>query len=212
MTVSLLLSYDHLLIRKSLKQLLTLDDSIRVVAEAGKGEEILDILPEQQVDVLLLDLSMPGFGGPELIRQIVQQWSIPVLALSMYAEPEIAQAVLRSGAHGFITKDQDPDVLFKAIHRVARQQRYIEPSLAEDIIFSSRGGGHTDSLQNYESLSLREKQVMRLLGEGKNINAIAENLKVSNKTISTHKARMMEKMNFSNNAEIVKFVVKYQYQ
>ncbi|QKJ86346.1 response regulator transcription factor [Paramixta manurensis] len=207
MTIKLLLADDHVLMREGLKQLLALDSNIRVVAEAGNGEEVLALLAWQPVDVLLLDLSMPGVSGPELVKQIARQWPfLPVLVLSMHNEPQIAQAVLASGAQGFVTKDQDPKTLLTAIHRVAEQQRYIDPTLAEAIIFASQDSGH---LQRYELLSLREKQIMRLLSEGNNVNTIAENLNISNKTVSTHKARMMEKMQFASNADIIKFAIKY---
>ncbi|SQA96492.1 Response regulator uvrY [Cedecea neteri] len=150
---------------------------------------------------------MPGDSGPELVQQITRLWPmLPVLVLSMHNEPQIAQMVLASGAHGFITKDQAPQTLLHAIHRVASRQRYIDPSLAEAIVFSTQ---ENDQLRRYATLSQREKQILRLLSSGENINGIAEVLSISNKTVSTHKTRMMEKMQFDNNADIIKFAIRY---
>jgi DNA-binding NarL/FixJ family response regulator len=207
MAIRLLLADDHILMREGLKQIFSLDKKIKVVAEAGCGKTVLSLLTEIDVDVLLLDLSMPGDSGPELVQQITRLWPmLPVLVLSMHNEPQIAQMVLASGAHGFITKDQAPQTLLHAIHRVASRQRYIDPSLAEAIVFSTQ---ENDQLRRYATLSQREKQILRLLSSGENINGIAETLSISNKTVSTHKTRMMEKMQFDNNADIIKFAIRY---
>ncbi|WP_253283168.1 response regulator [Cedecea davisae] len=207
MAIRLLLADDHILMREGLKQIFSLDKKIKVVAEAGCGRTVLSLLMEIEVDVLLLDLSMPGESGPELVQQITRLWpSLPVLVLSMHNEPQIAQMVLASGAHGFITKDQAPQTLLHAIHRVAARQRYIDPSLAEAIVFSTQ---ENDQLRRYATLSQREKQILRLLSSGENVNGIAGTLNISNKTVSTHKTRMMEKMQFDNNADIIKFAIRY---
>lgn len=208
--VNLVIANEQRLIRECLKQLLALDGSIKVVAEAGSEKELNNILIMQSVDVVLLDFSLCGLNGGELIGQITASYpSIAVLVLSMHNEPQLALTFLNNGAHGFISNDQSSESLFKAIHKVARQQRYLPTNLIDQIIYLGKKN-EIASLQPYQSLSPREKEILYLLSKGKNINAIASHLKISSKTVSTHKIRMMEKMNFSNNADIIKFTVKYK--
>jgi len=206
-SIRLILADDHVLMREGLKQIFNLDKQLTVVAEAGNGDEVLSTLAETPCDILLLDLSMPGISGTEMVKKIAKQWpTLPVLVLSMYNEPQVAMTVLNSGARGFITKDQDPQTLLNAIHRVSQHQRYIDPTLAEAIIFSN---GDTSEQYRYATLSQREKQILAMLTRGDSINAIAEALCISNKTVSTHKARMVEKMQFSSNAEMIRFGIKH---
>lgn len=210
MMIKLVLANDRLLIRKGLRQLLMLDKAIEVIAEAENEEELYSILAWQTVDVLLLDLSLCGIYKTSLLQRITVNFpSVAVLVLSMHNEPQLALSILNNGAYGFISNDQDPDALFTAIHHVAGQQRYIHPDIAEKIIFSD-SEKQSGPLHRYDLLSLREKQIMQLLSEGNNSNAIATQLNISNKTVSTHKVRMMEKMKFTSNADIVRFMIKYQ--
>jgi DNA-binding NarL/FixJ family response regulator len=209
--VNIMLADDHALMREGLKQIIQLQDEFKVVAEAGTGEELFTQLELHQVDILLLDMSMPGMSGEEMIAGVTQRWpQLPILVVSMFNEPQIATAAIRKGALGFITKDQDPETLLFAIERVAQKQHYIEPSLAEAMLFAPEPPPQQPDLSTrYHSLSQREKQVMQLITEGLTINAIAERLAISNKTVSTHKARLMEKMQFTSNAELIKFVLNF---
>ncbi|MCI4234652.1 response regulator transcription factor [Dickeya dianthicola] len=203
--IKLMIADDHVIMREGLKQIFALDDSLEVVAEAGTGAQVLAQLREIQVDLLLLDMSMPGICGEELIIRIVAQYPhLPILVLSMYSEPQIARRVLKSGALGYITKDKDPEALLSAIRRVAQGARYIDHSIAEQIVFAdwqTRGDG------SHELLTSREHQIMVMLAQGLGVNAIAETLAISNKTVSTHKSRLMEKMHFTTNADIVKYAL-----
>ncbi|NAT79355.1 response regulator transcription factor [Dickeya dadantii] len=203
--IKLMIADDHVIMREGLKQIFALDDNLEVVAEAGTGSQVLAQLRESQVDLLLLDMSMPGICGEELIIRIVAQYPrLPILVLSMYSEPQIARRVLKSGALGYITKDKDPEALLSAIRRVAQGARYIDHSIAEQIVFAdcqARGDGRN------ELLTSREHQIMVMLAQGLGVNAIAEMLAISNKTVSTHKSRLMEKMQFSTNADIVKYAL-----
>ncbi|NPE58762.1 response regulator transcription factor [Dickeya dadantii] len=203
--IKLMIADDHVIMREGLKQIFALDDNLEVVAEAGTGSQVLAQLRESQVDLLLLDMSMPGICGEELIIRIVAQYPrLPILVLSMYSEPQIARRVLKSGALGYITKDKDPEALLSAIRRVAQGARYIDHSIAEQIVFAdcqARGDGRN------ELLTSREHQIMVMLAQGLGVNAIAEMLAISNKTVSTHKSRLMEKMQFTTNADIVKYAL-----
>ncbi|OSN02635.1 MULTISPECIES: response regulator transcription factor [Lonsdalea] len=203
--IRLMIADDHVIMREGLKQIFTLDDTLQVVAEAGNGAQVLTTLREVDIDLLLLDMSMPGICGEELIIRVLAQYPrLPILILSMYSEPQIARRVLKSGALGYITKDKDPEALLTAIRRVAQGARYIDQTIAEQIVFADY---LTDDRPCHSVLTVREHQVMVMLAQGMGVNAIAEALAISNKTVSTHKSRLMEKMQFASNADIVKYAL-----
>ncbi|NDL63393.1 response regulator [Acerihabitans arboris] len=207
-TIRLMIADDHAIMREGLKQIFLLDSDIKVVAEAADGEQVLEKLRPGAVDLLLLDISMPGISGEDLIHRILSRYaSLPILVLSMFNEPQIAHRMLKCGALGYITKDKNPDELLVAIRRVARGSRYIDHDLAEQIVFAEyiHGGRFA-----HENLTMRERQIMILLTHGETINAIAESLSISNKTVSTYKSRMMEKMKFANNADIIKYSITHK--
>ncbi|MDX5626666.1 MULTISPECIES: response regulator transcription factor [unclassified Brenneria] len=203
--IRLMIADDHVIMREGLKQIFALDDTLNVVAEAGNGAQVLTKLRSSSLDLLLLDMSMPGICGEDLILRIVAQYPLlPILVLSMYSEAQIAQRALKSGARGYITKDKDPETLLSAIRRVAQGGRYIDHTIAEQLVFfdcEERGRAQ------HEVLTQREHQVMVMFAQGMGINAIAKTLAISNKTVSTHKSRLMEKMQFNTNADIVKYVL-----
>ncbi|AUH00614.1 DNA-binding response regulator [Prodigiosinella confusarubida] len=203
--IRLMIADDHAIMREGLKQIFALDHLLEVVAEAGTGSQVLMKLRSNEIDLLLLDMSMPGICGEELIIRIAAQYPrLPILVLSMYSEPQIALRVLKSGAQGYITKDRDPETLLSAIRRVAQGSRYIDHTIAEQIVFSDT---NTHDGGRDERLTPREHQIMIMLAQGMGINAIAEALTISNKTVSTHKSRLMEKMCFITNADIVKYAL-----
>jgi len=195
---------DHALMREGLKRLFALMTDIAVVGEAGNGDEVLERLAQIEIDLLLLDMTMPGHSGEDLIARIrIHRPALPILILSMHNESQIAQRALLAGASGYITKDSDPAVLLDAIHKVASGKRFIDADIAERMAFSISVG---DSI-SHEALSSRELQVMRMLAQGLSVNEIADLLDISNKTVSTHKARLMEKMRFASNVDIVKYAL-----
>jgi DNA-binding NarL/FixJ family response regulator len=199
---------DHALMREGLKQIFALDDKIDVVGEAGDGGQVLERLRLGGLDLLLLDISMPGISGEDLINRIHSQYaSLPILVLSMFNEPQIARRVLNCGALGYITKDKNPDALLAAIRSVAKGSRYIDHDLAQEIVFAEYQNGNRAL---HETLTTRERQILLMLAHGETINAIADALSISNKTVSTYKSRMMEKMQFSSNADIVKYAISHQ--
>ncbi|MFC3395508.1 response regulator transcription factor [Brenneria rubrifaciens] len=205
--IRLMIADDHVIMREGLKQIFALDETLNVVAEAGNGAQVLSQLRNHTIDVLLLDMSMPGISGEALILRIAAQYSqLPILVLSMYSEIQIAQHALKSGARGYITKDKDPETLLFAIRRVAGGGRYIDHTIAEQVVFSNGGEmGRTE----HEILTPREHQIMIMFAQGMGINTIANELAISNKTVSTHKSRLMEKMKFSTNADIVKYAISH---
>lgn len=206
--IRLMIVDDHVIMREGLKQIFSLDDRLMVVAEAGNGTQVMEGLRNEDVDLLLLDMSMPGLCGEELITRILLQYpGLPILILTMYSEPQIARRALKCGALGYITKDNDPEALLAAIHRVARGERFIDHVLAEQIVFYE----YTQAGEVlHERLTSREMQIMLMLSRGDGVNDIAKTLAISNKTVSTHKSRLMEKMMFTTNADIVKYAISHR--
>ncbi|WP_067705443.1 MULTISPECIES: response regulator transcription factor [unclassified Erwinia] len=205
--IRLVIADDHALMREGLKQIFALDKRLSVVGEAGDGGQVLERLRLGGLDLLLLDISMPGISGEELIKRIHLQYeNLPILVLSMFNEPQIARRVLNCGALGYITKDKNPDALLTAIRSVAGGSRYIDHDLAQEIVFAEYQNGNRAL---HETLTTRERQILMLLAHGETINAIAQTLSISNKTVSTYKSRMMDKMQFSSNADIVKYAISH---
>jgi DNA-binding NarL/FixJ family response regulator len=202
--ISILIADDHALMREGIKQLISMFGNIEVVCEAENGGQVMECLQNQSVDLAMLDMSMPGVSGVDLIAWIREHYPhLPVLILSMHNEPQVALRALKAGANGYITKDNDPETLVSAIQKVAGGGQYIDAMLAEQVVFKGKPSSRTSHLQ----LSEREIYILRLLARGFSINRIAEELVISNKTVSTHKARLMQKMAFSSNAELVRYAV-----
>lgn len=203
--IRLLIAEDHAIVREGLKQLFALTNDITVISEATNGGEVLEQLRTGDIDIVLLDMSMPGISGLDLIRRIQSHESAPhILVLTMHNEHQIARRAIKSGVSGYITKDSEPEVLLSAIRRVAGGGRSIDPALAEKMLFESPT---PDERMPHEQLTNRELQILQLLAKGASINEIADTFAISNKTVSTHKARLMEKMGFHSNAELVRYAV-----
>ncbi|WP_248798159.1 response regulator [Pseudomonas sp. MWU13-2105] len=203
--IRLMIADDHAIMREGLKQIFALASDLKVVAEAENGVMLLERLRQDDVDFLLLDMNMPGICGEDLIARIrIRYRQLPILVLSMHNEVQIAQRALWSGACGYLTKDSDPEALFTAIRKVAAGGRYIDAGLAEQIVFAASGPG---PCSQHDALTNRELQVMRLLSCGLSVSRIAMQLVISHKTVSTHKARLMEKMGFTSTADIVRYAM-----
>lgn len=196
---------DHAIVRHGLKQLLSMVPDIHVVGEAGCGEELLLALASVPCDVLLLDMNMPGLSGVELILQLrVNHPVLPILVLSMHIEGQIASRALNAGASGYLTKDNEPEILIDAIRKVYSGGNYIDPVLVETLVFNREVG------IPHESLSAREYQVFLMLVSGKSVGNIASELCLSIKTISTHKSRFMQKMNMQTKTELVRYAIRHK--
>jgi DNA-binding NarL/FixJ family response regulator len=199
---------DHAIVREGIKQLIGMARDLEVVGEAGNGEQLLECLRKTACDVVLLDISMPGVNGLEAIPRIRALASGPaILVLSMHNETQMAARALKVGAAGYATKDSDPALLISAIRKVAGGGRYIDPDLADRMVFEV---GLTDSRPPHAQLSEREFSVFERLARGEGVNDIALHLAISNKTVSTHKARLMQKLGVHSMADLVRYAMEHR--
>jgi DNA-binding NarL/FixJ family response regulator len=204
----ILVADDHAIVRKGLVQIISDTLDLKVVAEAANGLEVLDLVRKQSFDVVLLDLHMPDQSGLDTLKQLrAEHPKLPVLVLSMYGEEQYGVRVLRAGASGYLTKESAPDQLVKAIRKVAGGGKYVTTTVADRLLELI----DTDTDQPlHATLSDREFQVMRLLASGESVTAIAEKLALSVKTVSTYRARVLEKMNMKSNAELAHYALKFE--
>jgi DNA-binding NarL/FixJ family response regulator len=199
---------DHTIVREGIKQLITLAGDLTVVGEASNGSVLMDVLRRTPCDVLLLDISMPGLNGLEAIPRIRALDPAPaILMLSMHDEAQMAARALKAGAAGYATKDSDPALLLTAIRKVASGGRYIDPQLADKLVFEM---SLSDSRPPHMLLSEREYQVFERLVHGANVNDIANQLTISAKTVSTHKVRLMQKLGAHSVADLVRYAIDNQ--
>ncbi len=206
--IRLLVADDHAIVRSGLKQIFALAPDLCVIAEASNGSDVLDGLRTQEPDMILLDMNMPGISGVDLIQRIrAQRPKLPILVLSMHNETQLASRALRAGANGYVTKDCEPEILLAGIRRVANGGKFIAPVMAEKMAFDS--SSQSEGLP-HTRLSDREMEVFRLLVAGLGVNEIAEKICISNKTVSTHKVRLMEKLSVTSLAELVMYAVEHQ--
>ncbi len=204
--IRVLIADDHPIVREGLKQILSDTDDILVVDEADRGSAVLNLTMRNNYDVILLDISMPGRDGLEVLKELKQlKPKLPVLVLSMYPEEHYAVRVLRGGASGYLTKSSAPDELISAIRKVASGRKYISSTLAERLTYELDRDADKPL---HEILSDREYQVMNMLATGKSVKEIADELSLSVKTVSTYRSRILGKMNIKNNAEIVLYAVQ----
>lgn len=205
--IRLLMADDHALVREGLKQILALSPDIRAVCEAANGAEVLQYVRNSKFDLLLLDMSMPGISGIDLIGRIkAERQTLPILVLSMHNESQVVTRAFKAGASGYITKDCEPEKLLQAIRKVAEGQKFIDPILAEQIAFDI---AFPEQRLPHALLSNREYEILRLLAIGKSINDIARQLVISNKTVSTHKMHLMKKLGLSSTAAIVSYAIQH---
>jgi DNA-binding NarL/FixJ family response regulator len=205
--IRILIADDHAIVRGGLLQLFGLAGDMTVVAQATNGGQVIESLRVVPCDLVLLDLSMPGISGIELISRIrAHAPDLPILVLSMHNEALVVRRALKAGANGYMTKDGDPETLLMALRKVAAGGRYLDPGLAEQMVFDSEAG---QVEQAHEQLSNRELSIFRLFVCGKTVNQIADELAISNKTVSTHKARLMQKMGFRSNADMLRYGIDH---
>jgi two-component system invasion response regulator UvrY len=201
-----LIADDHAVVRQGLKQILGDTPEMVVAGEATTGQEVLDKVRAETWDVVVLDISMPDRSGLDVLKQLrSERPKLPVLVLSMHSEDQYAVRVLKAGASGYLTKDSAPDELVKAIRKVVSGGRYVSSFLAEKLAFEI---GTDSSRLPHETLSDREFQVLRLIAAGKSVTEIAAELCLSVKTVSTYRARMLEKMNLGTTAELIHYAMQ----
>lgn len=204
--IKILIADDHRIVREGLKQILAETPDMIVADEANNAQEVLRKVWDNDYDVLLLDISMPGRSGLDILKQLKSDRpKLSVLVLSMYSEEQYALRALRAGASGYMTKESAPDELIEAIRKVSTGRKYISPTVAEKLAFSLESG---DERPPQETLSDREFQVMCMIASGKTIKAISEELSLSVKTVSTYRARILEKMRMKNNAELTHYAIQ----
>ena len=203
--IRILVADDHAVVRRGLRHIFALSPDVVIAAEAVNGREVLEKLPVTQVDVLLMDVSMPDTDAVDLVKRVkAEHPQVSVLVHSMHAESPVASRMLKAGASGYITKDSEPEQLVGALRKVAGGGRYIGVELAEQLAFGD-GAGRPP----HELLSERENQVLLQIASGKTLKAIARDLHLSPKTASTYKARVMEKLNLDSDAELVRYAVAH---
>ena len=198
---------DHPVVRSGLRRIAEEDRGIEVTAEAANGEAALALLQRLVADVILLDVSMPGWPFTETLKQLRSEHpTVRVLVLSAHPEDQWAVRALRGGASGYLTKDHSPEQLIDAIRRVHRGGRYVSATLAERL---AQQLGQDFSGAPHEQLSDREFDVLRGLGSGRSVKEVAASLSLSVKTVSTYRTRLMEKLNFESNADLVRYAVAH---
>lgn len=202
---NILIADDHSIVREGLKQVLMDTPDMVVADEAKDGNETLSKVLESDFDVVVLDISMPGKNGLEVLREIKNHKpKLPVLVLSVYPENQYALRVLKAGAAGYLTKESAPDELIHALKKVANGAKYISSAVLEEIAGTLDVNAERPV---HERLSDREFQVLRMIGSGRTIREVAEELEINIKTVSTYRARILEKMRMKNNAELTHYAV-----
>ncbi len=204
--IRIVIADDHAMLRGGLKLLLESEATMRLVGEASNGGEALEVVKKTRPDVLLLDVSMPGRGGLDIVKELKQdQPGLHILMLTAHPEDHYAIRCLRNGADGYLTKDQAVDRLVEAIRKVQSGGKYVSPQLAEQMAFSLQiDYGNAP----HEALSDREFQVLRMIASGLTVSEIASELNLSVKTISTYRTRILEKMDFRNNSQITHYCLQ----
>ena len=197
---------DHAMVRAGLRQFFADQPDFEVVAEAANGREALDIVRGGEVDVMLMDIGMPGQSGVDALAAIrARAPDLPVLILSGFAEEHYATTLLRQGASGYLNKDCDPAELVKAIRTVNRGRKYITAGVAERLAEGLAGAG---DVPPHEQLSERELQVFLRLAKGETVGHMAESMSLSVKTVSTYRTRVMEKMQLGSNSDLTYYALK----
>ncbi|MBN1198644.1 MAG: response regulator transcription factor [Bacteroidales bacterium] len=204
--ISILITDDHPIVRQGIRQILTEYSEIALIEEASDGNEMLQKVSNTDFTVVLLDISMPGRNGLELLKDLkISSPQTAVLMLSVHPEEQYAIRALKSGAAGYLPKSTLPEELIKAVKKVAAGKKYITSSLAEII---ATDFDQPDDKPVYHSLSDREFEVLCLLASGKSIKEISEELFLSSKTISTYRERILEKLNLKTTADLIRFAIR----
>ena len=205
--IRIMIADDHPIVREGVKRILSGCTDVEFIDEVKDGYELLEVCKDDNTDVLLLDITMPGMGFQELIRLLIKKNpSLKILVLSVHSEEHYALRALKAGALGYLTKDRTPEELETAIRSVQQGDTYITSSLSDRLarMLIREQKNNVD-----RELSQREYQILCMLGTGKRITDIAKELGLSPKTVSTYRSRIFEKMQFKNNAELIRYAVEY---
>lgn len=206
--IKILIADDHSIVRQGLRQIVTADEQMNVVGEAQNGAELLNLIKINPVDVIILDISMPGRNGLEILKDIKRDYpTLPVIILSMHPEDQYAVRVFKAGAAGYMTKESAPEELVKAIKKAHLGGKYISPQVAD--LLAEYVETKTPEAP-HKSLSDREFEVFVFLASGKTVGQISTDLNLSVKTVSTYRTRILEKMQIKTNAEITRYALDYK--
>jgi len=202
----ILIADDHPIFRAGLKETLAKEADVDFVGEADNGHKALELARKQHWDAVVLDITMPGKGGLEVLQELRRERpKLPVLVLSAHPEDQLALRLLKAGAAGYLTKDKAPKVLLSAIRKILSGGKYISESLAEKAVLNLLS---ETTKPLHETLSDREYQVMRMVAAGKTMKKIGKELFLSVRTVSTYRARVLEKMNMKTNAELIRYALQ----
>ena len=205
--IRLLIADDHPIVREGLKRIINSCPDMHLIGELRNGYEVFTECGQNAIDVLLLDITMPGMGFQNLIRQLRKKLpALKILVLSVHSEEHYALRSLKAGASGYLTKDRSPEELETAIRHVFQGKTYVTASLGEKL---ARQLTTEHKKGAYDELSERECQILHLLGAGKRISDIAKLLELSPKTVSTYRSRIFEKMQFKSNADLIRYAVEF---
>lgn len=204
--INVLIADDHAIFRAGLRRVLALADGMTVASEARNGHETLELAQRGKHDILLLDLNMPGPCGVELIKRVCDEApGLPILVLTVHDEVEIARRAIAAGAAGYLTKDSEPETLFDAVRMVSRGKHYVNQALASQMLFQPADGDDAP----HRRLSDREFDVFLRLAAGEPIAAIAAALRISPKTVSTHKFRLLQKLGLDTDRELIRYALRH---
>ena len=206
--IRLLIADDHPIVREGLKRIVLECNDIQLVGEAENGQMVLEQCEKNAIDVMLLDISMPGPGFLDVLQRIRSKFpQIQVLVLSIHPEDHYAVRALKAGASGYLTKSHTPDELANAIRHVHTGRKYVSPMLAEKLASQLQ---NNDDVKLHETLSNREYQIFCMIGAGIDTSDIAAKLNLSPKTISTYQSRIMDKMNLKSKGELIRYAIEHE--
>ncbi|MBS1113871.1 MAG: DNA-binding response regulator [Nitrospirae bacterium] len=211
---SIVLADDHVLFREGLKLLIGQKPDLEVVGEAGDGLEILELLSRINPNMIILDISMPNMRGIEAIHEIqIIRPDVKLLILTMHKDKDYLNKTISAGAHGYVLKEDAHKELFSAIEKVRNSKLYVSPKLSEELAEDwARIQRHEVTVEHdQELLTNREREVVKLIAEGKTSKDIAALLHISNRTVEGHRAKIMEKLNLKNTADLIKYAIKKGY-
>ncbi|MBE9520417.1 MAG: response regulator transcription factor [Proteobacteria bacterium] len=205
--IKVLLADDHSIVRAGLRRIIEESEDIEVIAEADDGRAAIQLAQDKLPDIAVVDISMPGLDGLEVISQLkVYRPELPIIVLTMHEEEQYVVRAIEAGAMGYVTKRSAPEQLVKAIRQVMGGSRYLTPEASEALALRiAKGTGGKSSL---DSLSNRELQVLRRLAMGHTNHEIAEAYSISTKTVDTYRSRLLKKLNLRNNAEVSRFAIR----
>jgi two-component system invasion response regulator UvrY len=205
--IQILIVDDHAILRRGLKEILEREFRDVIIGGAGTAEQALTQLDSEKWDLVILDITMPGRSGVDVLRHLkALRPKLPVLVLSMHPEDQYGKRVLKAGASGYMNKESAPEELIKAVRKLLSGGRYVSPTLAETLAVDL---GRDDGTPAHERLSDREFEVLRKMASGKTVGQIAQELHLSVPTVSTYRARILEKMGMSNTAELIRYALSH---